>query len=359
MHAHAPPKHASIWALCALASAVYTVAERERAGAGAGAGAGWAGTVHRARAVIVTASLGVLRAGGIEFEPPLPSSKARALGRLGFGALNKVALVFSTAFWLRPAPAVGAGSGTGTGSGSGTGSGAGSDAGEDDDDADNPSDIFGCVQAGDRGLFYMFYNLTGILGRPALVALISGEAAAKVEAWTDAALVEGALAVLRRTFGADRVGAPLQAAVSRWATDGTLRAQRDWVRGDDSPHAHTCTEYCRGSYSSIPPGAVGSDYDDMAAPVGDRCTHRERERERKTHAPSLGLLPSCSSPKTCVYVYVCCWVSLFFAGEATNRQFPATVHGAYMSGLREATRVLDLLRPVRVSACPCTEMHAS
>jgi monoamine oxidase len=42
-------------------------------------------TEWRAAAVIVTVSLAVLRAGGIEFDPPLPDRKRVAIGRIGFG----------------------------------------------------------------------------------------------------------------------------------------------------------------------------------------------------------------------------------------------------------------------------------
>ena len=41
-------------------------------------------------AVIVTASLGVLKRGGIQFSPALPERKLGAIKRLGFGVLNKV-----------------------------------------------------------------------------------------------------------------------------------------------------------------------------------------------------------------------------------------------------------------------------
>ena len=32
---------------------------------------------------------------------------------------------------------------------------------------------------------------------------------------------------------------------------------------------------------------------------------------------------------------------LFFAGEHTMRQYPSTVHGAFLSGVREAGRISD------------------
>jgi len=32
---------------------------------------------------------------------------------------------------------------------------------------------------------------------------------------------------------------------------------------------------------------------------------------------------------------------LYFAGEHTNRMYPSTVHGAFLSGVREAARIAD------------------
>ncbi|MEV4275003.1 flavin monoamine oxidase family protein [Actinoplanes xinjiangensis] len=57
------------------------------------------GTALRVDAVIVTVPLGVLAAGGIVFEPPLPGPHRAALSRLGMGRVEKVVLRFGERFW--------------------------------------------------------------------------------------------------------------------------------------------------------------------------------------------------------------------------------------------------------------------
>jgi monoamine oxidase len=51
------------------------------------------------RHVIVTLPLGVLRAGAVAFDPPLPDGKREAIDRLGVGHVDKVVLVFDAPFW--------------------------------------------------------------------------------------------------------------------------------------------------------------------------------------------------------------------------------------------------------------------
>jgi monoamine oxidase len=48
---------------------------------------------------IVTVPLGVLKAGTIEFDPPLPAVHTQAINRVGFGALEKVVLAYERAVW--------------------------------------------------------------------------------------------------------------------------------------------------------------------------------------------------------------------------------------------------------------------
>lgn len=49
---------------------------------------------------------GVLKAGTIEFVPPLPDVKTDAIARLGMGNLNKLILEFPHRFWRALAPFV-------------------------------------------------------------------------------------------------------------------------------------------------------------------------------------------------------------------------------------------------------------
>ena len=52
------------------------------------------GEVFKGAAAVITVPLGCLKAGAIAFQPPLPSWKADAIAKLGFGDLNKVDLPF-------------------------------------------------------------------------------------------------------------------------------------------------------------------------------------------------------------------------------------------------------------------------
>ncbi|XP_019848757.1 PREDICTED: lysine-specific histone demethylase 1A-like isoform X2 [Amphimedon queenslandica] len=209
----------------------------------------------KADAVVVTVPLGVLKAGAITFQPPLPEWKQQAINDLGFGLLNKVILCFEQRFW------------------------------------DANVHLFGHVASSttSRGELFMFWHLSFT---PVLIALLAGEDAVKYESLPDDVVTAKAMAVLRSIFGDNSVPEPKETFVTRW-------------RGD---------EYARGSYSYIASGSSGNDYDFLAASVSP------------TRAGSTVPRPR-----------------LFFAGEHTIRNYPATVHGALLSGLREAGKVADFL----------------
>lgn len=114
-------------------------------------------------------------------------------------------------------------------------------------------------------------------GLPVLEGYLAGKEAEEAETLSDTALQEHALTCLRAMFG-NKVSEPKARLATRHARD---------------PHS-------LGAYSHVPPGASFEDYDTLAAPY-----------ER-----------------------------IGFAGEATSRKHPATTHGAYLSGRREAKRLL-------------------
>ncbi len=126
-----------------------------------------------ADAVIVTVPLGILKAkyvyhltfvlitfSQLAFYPALPTEKLNAINKLGFGLLNKLVLFFAKCFW------------------------------------DNTADYFGYTSA-TRGEFYLFINMSKVVGAPVLVAMISGQAAYTVETLTGEEVVARAMAILR------------------------------------------------------------------------------------------------------------------------------------------------------------------
>lgn len=131
-----------------------------------------------------------------------------------------------------------------------------------------------------RGQFFQWFNCTKTSGVPTLIALMAGDAAFQTEQRSDSSLISEATRVLRSVFG-PAVPEPVEAVVTRWGHD----------------------KFARGSYSYTGPEFRSDDYEVMAKPIGN----------------------------------------LFFAGEHTCGTHPATVHGAYISGLRAASEVLESL----------------
>lgn len=109
---------------------------------------------------------------------------------------------------------------------------------------------------------------------PVLMAFHGGEKGFALEELSDAEIVAGAMQTLRVMFG-DDIPEPDGVLITRWGKD----------------------PFALGAYSHVPPFASGEDHDALAEPVDD---------------------------------------VLFFAGEATSRDYPSTVHGAYLSGVRAA-----------------------
>jgi len=108
-------------------------------------------------------------------------------------------------------------------------------------------------------------------GEAVLMAFHGGDKGFALEDLSDEEIRAGAMMTLRVMFG-DDIPEPEGMLVTRWGKD----------------------PFAFGAYSHIPPFASGEDYDALFEPVDD---------------------------------------VLYFAGEATSREYPSTVHGAYLSGV--------------------------
>jgi monoamine oxidase len=131
-----------------------------------------------------------------------------------------------------------------------------------------------------KGQWAEWISLLRPLGQPVLVGFNAADFGRQIEAWTDRQIVASAMLTLRQIYGS-QIPDPVAYQITRWVSD----------------------PFSAGAYSYVPVGATSRTRDALAASVGGQ---------------------------------------LFFAGEATHRQYPATVHGAYLSGLRAAQEVIAL-----------------
>lgn len=127
-----------------------------------------------------------------------------------------------------------------------------------------------------RGEWTEFLNLYPLIRKSVLLGFNAGSFGKQLESMTDEEIVQSVMTVLRKMYGGS-IPEPEVALITRWASD----------------------PFSLGSYSHIPVGSSPKDMAELAKPVGGR---------------------------------------LFFAGEHTSEYY-ATVHGAYLSGLRAAAEI--------------------
>lgn len=171
-----------------------------------------AGTVHNATHAVVTAPLGVLKAGAIRFAPPLPDRRQSAIDRLGFGSFEKLAVRFERPFWT---------------------------------EAGVPN-LLPVPHDGKPALPAMV-GLDGVFGEPVVVALAFGSYVGILAEGTDSEALGRVVDVLRRATGVP-VPEPSVAVRTRWGADS----------------------FSRGAYAFVRRGSEPSDLDELGRPIGGR-----------------------------------------------------------------------------------------
>ena len=163
----------------------------------------------RAAYAVVTVPLGVLAAGRIAFDPPLPPRKNEALSRLAMGTVNKLFLLFPRRFW-------------------------------------DGTEWIG-YQTNMRGFWARWLDLQQLTGEPILAAFNAGVYGAAVEQKTTQQTVAEAMQVLRTVYG-NGIPWPERTMLTRWNAD----------------------QNALGAYSHVPPGATTADYRILASRVRGR-----------------------------------------------------------------------------------------
>ncbi|MGK2933117.1 MAG: FAD-dependent oxidoreductase [Solirubrobacterales bacterium] len=114
--------------------------------------------------VVVSVPIGVLKAGSIGFDPPLPAVNQRAIDGLGAGVLDKLWLAFDEVFW------------------------------------EPDAEIFQWIDPDRPGLWAEWINGNNYLGKPLLMGLNGGSQAAEMSGWSDAEVLRSGMSALEAMY---------------------------------------------------------------------------------------------------------------------------------------------------------------
>ncbi|XP_010433074.1 PREDICTED: probable polyamine oxidase 5 [Camelina sativa] len=249
------------------------------------------GSVVFADHVIVTVSLGVLKA-GIEsdeelFSPPLPDFKSDAIKRLGYGVVNKLFVEMSQ----RHFPSL--------------------QLVFDREDSE-----------------FRFVKIPWWMRRTATISPIhsnskvllswfAGKEALELEKLTDEEIIEGVTTTISCLTGKE-----VKKDAAKTLTNGSLNDGGEVMKITKVLKSKWGSDpLFRGSYSYVAVGSSGDDLDAMAEPL-PKINKKVGQVNGHDHQAKVYEL------------------QIMFAGEATHRTHYSTTHGAYYSGLREANRLL-------------------
>lgn len=141
-------------------------------------------------------------------------------------------------------------------------------------------DLLGYVSQNQKD-FAEFLNVAKYSKSPVLMALVGGSFAQGLEGRSDSEISAGIMKLLRQVHG-NSIPNPERIIRTKWASD----------------------PFSLGSYSAMPVGSRMSDRTALGAAIGKQ---------------------------------------LYWAGEATSRTYPGTVHGAFLSGLQVAEKMIQEL----------------
>jgi len=136
--------------------------------------------IVKAKKVVVTVSIGVLKSGHLRFDPPLPSRKLASLNKLTMSRFNKIILRFNTKFWNDSCP--------------------------------------GFILENEANLhskkLFLFDTISHFSSEPVLVGEFVFDSFASEED-----VVANALSQLKEMFGEENVGVPEKVHVTNWSAD--------------------------------------------------------------------------------------------------------------------------------------------